>query len=87
MIDTTVCGIPCKVQLDYYTPGRDMLITGMGFGDCEPPEPEEVLFSVYDRKGYPAAWLENKLTDSECERIEEELVECMKADNFDPPDY
>lgn len=80
MIDTNICGIPCKVQLEHYNPGADMIITGMGFGDCEPPEPEEVEFTVLDRKGYPAAWLENKLTDSDRDRIEEELIKYMVSD-------
>jgi hypothetical protein len=28
-----------------------MLITGMGFGDCIPPEPEEFDFELLDSKG------------------------------------
>lgn len=82
MIDTYICGIPCKVQLEHYYPGADMVITGPGFGDCEPPEPTEVDFTVYDRKGYRARWLENKLTDSECDRIDEELIEYMSSDSW-----
>jgi len=39
-----------------------MRITGTGFGDAEPPEPEVFEFHLMDRKGYPAKWLEAMLT-------------------------
>ena len=61
---TTVAGIPCQCEVLYYHPARPMKIFGSGKGDCEPPEPEEFEFQLLDRKGYPAPWLENKLTNS-----------------------
>jgi len=48
-----------------------MRITGTGFGDAEPPEPEIFEFRLLDRKGYPAKWLEAMLTPN----IESQLLE------------
>jgi len=48
-----------------------MRITGTGFGDAEPPEPEIFEFRLLDRKGYPAQWLEAMLTPN----IESQLLE------------
>ena len=63
MLDVTVCGIPAQAKVTSYTPYQPMRITGCGFGDAEPPEPEEVEFELYDRKGRRAKWLEKKLED------------------------
>ena len=40
----TLNGIEIEVEVTYYSPARPMLITGSGFGDCLPPEPEEIEF-------------------------------------------
>lgn len=70
--ETTVQGIPCTVQI-YATAGAPMVITGMGFGDAEPPEPPEFLVdAVYDRRGYRARWLERKVTEDDVTRIKRE---------------
>ena len=34
----------------------------------------EIEFTVQDRKGYPAPWLERKLTDDDTSRIEYEIM-------------
>lgn len=60
-VDLRVSGIPCGAVITNYIAGVPMLITGSGFGDAEPPEPEEVEFFLIDRKGYPAKWLEKKV--------------------------
>lgn len=72
---TTVAGIPCKCEVLYYQPARPMKVYGSGMGDCEPPEPEEFEFRLLDRKGYPAPWLENKLTSS----MEDELLKAFNS--------
>lgn len=64
-----VAGIPCQVRVTYYHPGADMRITGSGFGDCDPPEPEEFEFDLLDRNGARAPWLEEKLTDEDTDRL------------------
>lgn len=39
------------VDVERYYSGKPMRITGSGFGDCEPPEPEEIDYTVYDDSG------------------------------------
>lgn len=73
-LDTTINGIPCQIRVISYRPGSPMRITGWGFGDAEPPEPEEIEWEVLDRRGYRARWLEQKLDDEEIQRIEAELL-------------
>ena len=34
-------------EVHSYTPGRGMAVTGSGFGDADPPEPEEVEYTLY----------------------------------------
>lgn len=71
-----IAGIPCIISYAY-TPGAPMRISGTGFGDCDPPEPPDIEFAVHDRRDRPAAWLEAKMTESDYERIE---LEIMKAE-------
>ena len=68
---TKVCGIPCTVVVTLYRKAVPMRIYGSGMGDCDPPEPEEFEFQLLDRKGYPAPWLEKKLTP----QLEEEVFQ------------
>jgi len=45
-----------------------MRITGWGFGDAEPPEPEEFEFELYiDNKRAP--WLEDRVSDFELDQL------------------
>ena len=63
MIFTThVDGIPCQCLVYDYQPAIPMRITGTGYGDADPPEDAVFEFRILDRKGYPANWLESKLT-------------------------
>ena len=39
--------IEITVEITSYTPAKPMLITGDGFGDCFPPEEEEIEFIAY----------------------------------------
>lgn len=39
--------IEITVEITSYTEGKPMLIYGDGFGDCFPPEPEEIEFTAY----------------------------------------
>ena len=62
IFETRVHGIPCQCEVTDYQKAMPMRITGSGFGDCEPPEPEEFEFNLLDRRGRPAPWLEKHLT-------------------------
>ena len=67
---TRVAGIPCQCLVFTYEEAIPMRITGTGYGDAEPPEPEVFEFRLLDRKGYPAKWLEAMLTPN----IESQLL-------------
>lgn len=67
--ESRVAGIPCQVEVLTYYPDRPMRVTGLGFGDADPPEPEFFEFELLDRKGYPAPWLERKLTPDDHQRL------------------
>jgi len=80
MIETTISGIPCQVEAD------SILIVPPWKGSAHncPSDLDyygysEIEFTVYDRKGYKAAWLEKKLTSDDIERIELEILEEARA--------
>ena len=79
---TQINGIPCLCQVDAYSPGSPMRITGTGFGDAEPPEYEEFEFTILDRKGYKAPWLQRKLTSADASRLTEEAKAAAFADKY-----
>ena len=73
-LKTTIDGIPCIVVVRIFSLGNSAI---MGkFADYSwPPEPPELdIEEVLDRKGYPAPWLERKLTDDDQIRIENEAI-------------
>jgi len=82
--NTRVAGIPCQCHVTLYAPGAPMRITGTGFGDAEPPEPEEFEFRLLDRRGRPAPWLEAKLSDDDEDRL---LVEYKQHQRDIADDY
>jgi hypothetical protein len=73
MITTRIQGIPCQVEMtdghyqtpDHTTWASDWDYHGGWF---------DVKFEVYDRKGNRAKWLENKMSESDIERINGELL-------------
>lgn len=69
MISTRIAGIPCQIEVTHYIPHQP----GRTYGPpehCYPDEPAEISFDVYDKRGYPATWLERKMTERDVERIE-----------------
>lgn len=82
IFETKVQGIPCQCQVDHFTPGRPMKIYGTGLGDAHPPEYPEFQFTLLDRKGYQAHWLENKMSDNDKEQLFEEYKAGMLADKY-----
>lgn len=69
---TRVHGIPCQCQVLEYEPPLPMRITGTGYGDALPPEPERFSFRILDSTGYIASWLEQYLDDTDHYRLLEE---------------
>lgn len=65
----TVEGIPALAVVRYYNPGQNGSGRGepWSFASISAPEPEEVEYEIFDRKGYRAHWLENKLNNRHVE--------------------
>ena len=74
VFDTLVAGIPCQCLVYDYQSAIPMRVTGTGYGDANPPEDEVFEFRLLDRKGYPADWLERKLTNNDADRIKKEYL-------------
>ena len=82
IFNTKVAGIPCQCKVTNYTPPIPMMVYGPGMADADPPEDSEFDFTLLDSKGYPAPWLEKKLTPQDVERLEEEHVIELKAQEY-----
>ena len=81
--ETTVAGIPCGVVITSYSgarPWRQHTFSGAGPGDCDPPEYEDVEWRLVDSKGYPAAWLEDKMKPYEEYLISRECIEFKRGE-------
>lgn len=48
---TNVQGIPVLCTVTHFARGCPMRITGSGFGDANPPEPDEIEFYLKDADG------------------------------------
>ena len=73
-MESKVAGIPCIIQID-----RCMVVKG-SYDYNAPSDHDyygysEIEFTVCDRRGRAAPWLERKLTDDDRERIESEIIE------------
>lgn len=70
--DTYICGIPCQVKVTRY-----LVVKGSysrdAASDMDYYGYTEMDYEILDRRGYPAAWLESKLTEGERRRIEDEI--------------
>ena len=81
-IKTTIRGgLPVVARATHYSAGRPMRITGMGFGDAEPPEPEELEIELADPRRPEQAdrFRESLATESDMQRIESELIAAIKS--------
>jgi hypothetical protein len=69
--NSKVCGIPCIIKADVF-------VCEPNWGDASDQDcygyVEIDTWTVLDRKGRPAPWLERKLTDKEETRIEREII-------------
>ena len=70
---TEIQGIPCLCQVLDYQPPVPMCITGMGFGDAEPPEHEYLDFQLLDKHGEISTRLQGLVTPSDETRLLEEV--------------
>lgn len=76
-IASTVAGIPCLVHVDY-------CLVVKGNSRADNPDDyygyTEVEFTVLDRRGREAPWLEKKLSDEDTHRIKNEILENRNDD-------
>ena len=83
IIDSRVCGIPCKIGVLYFNSvkGRDCWdsdIDYYGYTECE--------WQILDQRGKPANWLERKMKPEDHEMVDAE-VESFYLENDDYDDY
>lgn len=71
-MNTRISGIPCIVDVTTYQLYRPARLHGKP-DSWYPGELEEINFTVFDRRGRPAPWLERKLDDADRKRIINEL--------------
>ena len=76
-MQSRIAGIPCQIEVTYFYSSK-----GTYSRQAETPDEyygcTEIEFNVLDRKGYPAPWLEKKMTQEDRDRIEQELTEQHK---------
>lgn len=74
LLEATIAGIPCLIEVEtcnvvkgsyYYNAPSDWDYYGY----------TEIEFAVFDRKGYKAAWLERKMSDSDKAAIEAMILQ------------
>ena len=68
--DSKVAGIPCQIRVDEYTvvpPWRGSAST------CPSSDDFYIVYTVLDRRGREAMWLERKITAARDEQICEEI--------------
>ena len=71
---TTIAGIPCEIEVLYIDWGEEAVLNGPA-DYWHPGSPPDAEYRVLDRRGRPAPWLEEKITDEEHERILAEILE------------
>ena len=81
-METRIAGVPCTVNYTVqgkYVPAK--IHAPPEF--CHEAEYPEVEFTVCDRNGRPAPWLERKMTDTDRQRIESEILEYSEKESND----
>lgn len=75
-----ISGIPCLLGVSYFESvsgsfsyNADSDLDYYGYTECD--------YDILDRKGYPAAWLERKMTEDERCLAEEAIAEYIRDDN------
>lgn len=82
MIETKIQGIPCRAEMvggtysepDPTTWASDIDYYG-GWSDIE--------IEIYDRRGYRATWLKNKMTAEDEARITQELIADIERSRYE----
>ncbi len=77
-IETKIAGIPCIAKLDRMFVQKPLGPSCDSDYDCYGYT--EIEFTVCDRRGRPAPWLERKMTYKDQSRIENELEVALEDD-------
>lgn len=81
-MDTYIAGIPCQIVVTHAHRQKGSYSYNAP-SDWDYYGYDEFEFDVYDRRGYPAPWLEKKMTDKDYDRIKEEWFEQQQAEADD----
>jgi hypothetical protein len=73
-IESRVAGIPCIIGVTHF---ESVAGNSRADSDWDYYGYIEAEFTVCDRRGRPAPWLERKLTDKDSSRIESEIAEYL----------
>lgn len=74
-IESRISGIPCIIQIDEFNKVSKWKGSIMNcYSSDDYYGYYEIEFTVLDRKGYKADWLEKKMKDSDVERIQKEII-------------
>lgn len=85
-MDTTIAGMPCQIVVTTSNSVKGSYSHDAP-SDWDYYGYDEFEFDVYDRKGYPAPWLEKKMTDKDYARIKDEWFSQQgDRDDYDGPD-
>lgn len=82
MIRARISGIPCLADVTCTAPGYPAITDGHP-DNRMPAEDAEYEVELYDRKGYRAAWLEAKMTESERVFVIEEYLQSLLEEECD----
>ena len=70
-----ICGIPAQVKYAIYPPSYGKREGGL---PIEPDEPASVeIIDILDRHGYPAPWLERKMSRTIHDNLKEDILRSM----------
>ena len=72
-VDVFVAGIPARAVVLSYFAGRPARTYGPP-ERCSPEEYPEIEYEICDRRGYAAPWLERKLTKSDRDDLDREVM-------------
>lgn len=97
VIDSRICGIPCKIAVTYLEP-YDPGCTSGPADNWRPPEGGVAEYRILDSKGYIAEWLERKITPNMEDDLQTEIFEyyqsqaskydyCDDCDDYNDPYY
>lgn len=73
LVESTIAGIPCLLGVTYFykqNPDYNCKDSDMDYYGYT-----EMEYDILDRKGYPAAWLEKKVTDKDTEKMEQDIID------------